>query len=108
MLVGRLNGQRPDAEQPLPLSDRQLHVRLQPAGSEDRLGNLRDELTDYGSNDPRPPAGVTIPNSKDVFDPGGRSIQSTMELWPGLLALAVMLNLTELMLRKGKSLFARS
>ena len=44
----------------------------------------------------------------DVFDPGGRSIPSTMELWPGLLALAVMLNLTELMLRKGKSLFARS
>ena len=39
---------------------------------------------------------------------GGRSIASTMELWPGLLALAVALNLTELILRKGKSLFGRA
>jgi hypothetical protein len=31
-----------------------------------------------------------------------------LELWPGLLALAVALNLEELIMRKGKSLFARS
>ena len=44
----------------------------------------------------------------DVFDAAGRSIPSMMELWPGLLALAVALNLAELTMRKGKSLFARS
>ncbi len=71
-------------------------------------------MTDYGSNDfvlkqiSAATGGRYNPNPKDVFDPGGRSIPSTMELWPGLLALAVILNLTELMLRKGKSLFARS
>ena len=32
--------------------------------------------------------------------PRGRSIRTTMNLWPGLLALAVLLNLAELILRK--------
>ena len=39
---------------------------------------------------------------RHVFDAGGRSIRTTMELWPGLLALAVLLNLAELVLRKWK------
>ena len=50
----------------------------------------------------------TVLNSQDQDTAGGRSIASTMELWPGLLALAVALNLTELILRKGKSLFGRA
>ena len=37
-----------------------------------------------------------------VFDAAGRSIRSTMNLWPGLLVLAVLLNLAELILRKWK------
>jgi hypothetical protein len=37
-----------------------------------------------------------------VFDAGGKSIRSTMELWPALLALAILLNLAELVLRKWK------
>ena len=41
---------------------------------------------------------------RDVFDAGGRSIPTTMELWPGLLAFALLLNLTELILRKWKGL----
>ena len=41
---------------------------------------------------------------RDVFDSSGRSISVTMELWPGLLALAVLLNLAELILRKWKGL----
>jgi hypothetical protein len=41
---------------------------------------------------------------RDVFDAGGRSIATTMELWPGLLALAVLINLIELVLRKWKGL----
>ena len=37
-----------------------------------------------------------------VFDASGRSIRSTMELWPALLVLAILLNLAELVLRKWK------
>ncbi len=44
---------------------------------------------------------------KDVFDAAGRSIPSTMELWPGLLALATALNLAQLIMREGKGLFGR-
>ena len=40
------------------------------------------------------------PAPREVFDAGGRSIRSIMELWPGLLALAIALNLAELILRK--------
>jgi Ca-activated chloride channel homolog len=42
------------------------------------------------------------PSPKAVFDAGGRSIRTTMNLWPGLLALALALNLAELILRKWK------
>jgi Ca-activated chloride channel family protein len=78
------------------------------------LYRQEDEMTDYGSNDfvlrqiSASTGGRFNPNPKDVFDPGGRSIPSVMELWPGLLALAVLLNLIELVMRKGKSLFARA
>jgi hypothetical protein len=67
-----------------------------------------DELTEYGNNEPllRQIASATSghfdPTPGEVFDSGGRSIQSTMELWPGLLGLALILNLTELVLRKWK------
>ena len=37
---------------------------------------------------------------------GGRSSRYTMELWPGLLALAITLNLAELILRKWKGVLA--
>jgi len=66
------------------------------------LYRQEEEMTDYGSNDfvlrqiSAATGGRFNPSPKDVFDPGGRSIPSTMELWPGLLALAVALNLAEL------------
>jgi uncharacterized membrane protein len=41
---------------------------------------------------------------RDVFEAGGRSVPTTMELWPGLLALALLLNLIELFMRKWKGL----
>jgi uncharacterized membrane protein len=41
---------------------------------------------------------------RDAFDASGRSIAVAMELWPGLLVLAVLLNLAELVLRKWKGL----
>jgi len=45
--------------------------------------------------------GVT---AADAFDSAGRSIPANMELWPGLLALALALNLLELVMRKWKGL----
>ena len=103
----------------LPIGRRQGLFRVRPlaesrAFPEIGLYRAEEEMTDYGSNDfvlrqiSAATGGRFNPNPKDVFDAGGRSIPSTMELWPGLLALAVALNLAELIMRKGKSLFARS
>ena len=39
-----------------------------------------------------------------IFDSGGRSVPSSLQLWPGLLALAILLNLAELILRKWRGL----
>jgi hypothetical protein len=67
-----------------------------------------DEMREYGNNVPllRQVAASTggrfNPAPREVFDAGGRSIPSTMELWPGLVALAIALNLAELILRKWK------
>jgi uncharacterized protein YegL len=67
-----------------------------------------DELREYGHNEAllRQVAASTggrfNPAPRQVFDAAGRSIRSTMELWPGLLALAIALNLAELILRKWK------
>jgi hypothetical protein len=70
------------------------------------LYRQEQELTDFGSNDVllRQVAAFTggrfNPAPKQVFDPGNRSIPSTLRLWPGLLAMAIGLNLLEVMLRK--------
>ncbi|HKD08789.1 MAG TPA: VWA domain-containing protein [Bryobacteraceae bacterium] len=64
------------------------------------------ELSDYGSNDvllksiAQSTGGRFNPSVRQLFDNGGRSIESTMRLWPGLLALAIILNLIELAMRK--------
>ncbi|MGI8743700.1 MAG: VWA domain-containing protein [Bryobacteraceae bacterium] len=69
------------------------------------------ELQDYGSNQfllreiSDFTGGRFNPNPKDVFDPGNRSIPSSMRLWPGLIGLAILLNLAELFLRKARTLF---
>ncbi len=66
------------------------------------------ELADYGSNDgllkqvAEFTGGRFEPNPKSMFDPGKRQIPSTVSLWPGLLGLAIALNLAELILRKWK------
>src|SRR5579864_633695 len=69
-----------------------------------------DEMMDHSSNDlllrqiAKSTGGRFNPAAKAVFDANGRSVPSSMELWPGLLALAVLLNLAELLLRKWKGL----
>ncbi len=66
------------------------------------------ELADFGSNTPllKQVADFTggrfEPSPKSMFDPGRRQIPSTISLWPGLLGLAIALNLAELILRKWK------
>jgi hypothetical protein len=67
------------------------------------------ELLDYGSNQfllrsiSDFTGGRFNPAPKEVFDAAGRSEASTLRLWPGLLALAILLNLTELLMRKGRA-----
>jgi hypothetical protein len=69
-----------------------------------------DEMLEFGSNEQllRQVASATggrfEPTPKQVFDPSGRSTSTTMNLWPVLLALAVLLNLAELVMRKSKGL----
>ncbi|MBI3209034.1 MAG: VWA domain-containing protein [Candidatus Solibacter usitatus] len=69
-----------------------------------------DEMDDFGS-DPqlmRQIASFTggrfQPPPKDIFSAGGKSVPATVSLWPGLLALAILANLLELVLRKWKGL----
>ena len=70
------------------------------------LYRQESELSDYGSNDillksiAQSTGGRFNPAIRQLFDNSGRSIDSTLRLWPGLLALALLLNLTELALRK--------
>ena len=76
------------------------------------VGLLREqtELNEYGSNEAllKQIAGFTggrfNPQPDEVFDTGGRSVPSTMRLWPALLALAVLLNVAELVARKWRGL----
>ncbi len=72
------------------------------------------ELNDFGTNEfllkkiSEFTGGRFNPQPKQVFDPAGRSVPSTMRLWPGLLGLAVALNLIELIVRKWRGLFQRT
>jgi Ca-activated chloride channel family protein len=67
-----------------------------------------DEMLEYGNDTGllRQIAAATggrfHPQASAVFDAGGRSIRTTMDLWPLLLTLALLLNLVELVLRKWK------
>jgi Ca-activated chloride channel family protein len=76
------------------------------------LYRQESELSDYGSNEAllKQVAAFTggrfNPEPRDLFDPGGRRVPSTLRLWPGLLALALLLNLLELVLRKWRGLAA--
>ncbi|MGI8991524.1 MAG: VWA domain-containing protein [Bryobacteraceae bacterium] len=68
------------------------------------------EMSDYGSNEfllrqiAESTGGRFNPSARNVFDSGGRAISSSMQLWPGLLGLAIVLNLAELLLRKWKGM----
>jgi Ca-activated chloride channel family protein len=71
-----------------------------------------EELTQYGSNEnllkqvAEFTGGRFSPAPARVFDSSGRSIASNMQLWPGLIALAIALNVAELVLRKWRGIVA--
>lgn len=71
-----------------------------------------EELTQYGSNQGllKQVAAFTngrySPNPAQVFDAGKRSVSTSMQLWPGLIALAIALNVAELVLRKWRGIVA--
>ena len=99
----------------VPIGGRQGLFRLRPLADSrafPEIGFYRQEaeLSEYGSNEfllrqiSSATGGRFNPNPKDVFDAGNRSVPSSMELWPGLLGLAVALNIAELVLRKGKGI----
>ncbi len=64
------------------------------------------EMTTFGSNQTLMAqlaaytGGRFNPTAAQVFSAGGRSIPTTLRLWPGLLAAAILLNLAELTLRR--------
>jgi Ca-activated chloride channel family protein len=74
------------------------------------LYRQESELSDYGSNDAllksiaQSTGGRFNPSVKQLFDNGGKYIDSTMRLWPGLLAIALLLNLIELAMRKWRGI----
>ena len=41
------------------------------------------------------------PHPSEVFEAGGRTVNSSIDLWPALLLAAILLNLVELAARKG-------
>ncbi len=74
------------------------------------LYRQESELTDFGSNEnllksvSQSTGGKFNPSVKQIFDSGGKTMDATMRLWPGLIALAILLNLIELGLRKWKGI----
>lgn len=69
-----------------------------------------DELIDYGSDEQLLKqissftGGRFQPKPEDVFVVGDKAVASNVRLWPGLLGLAIVLNLAELLLRKWRGL----
>ena len=74
------------------------------------LYRQESELSDYGSNDTllksiaQSTGGTFNPAPRQMFNSGGRYIDSTLRLWPGLIGLAVILNLIELVMRKWRGI----
>ncbi|MEI9977282.1 MAG: VWA domain-containing protein [Ignavibacteriota bacterium] len=97
----------------LPIGQNQGLFRVRPVADSrafPEVGFYRqeDEMSEYGNNTEllrqiaASTGGRYNPSPSQVFDAGSRSIRASMDLWPGLLALALLLNLAELILRKWK------
>lgn len=103
----------------LPIGNRQGLFRVRPVAEsrafpEAGMYRPEAELEDYGSNElllkqvAQFTGGRFQPDPRAVFERGRRSIQTTMQLWPGLLALAIALSLAELVMRKWKGAIGKA
>ena len=103
----------------LPIGNRQGLFRARPV-EESRafpeIGMYRPEaeLEEYGSNEAvlkqvaQFTGGRFQPDPRAVFEQGRKSIETSMQLWPGLLGLAVALSLAELVMRKWKGVMGKA
>lgn len=74
------------------------------------------ELTGYGNNEAllkqiaQFSGGLSEPNPGDIFRGGGKQIETSLQIWPWLLGLAILVNLIELCLRKlsNSAVYAKS
>jgi hypothetical protein len=93
------------------IEDRQGLFRVRPledsrAFPEVGLYRQEPELAEYGSDEAlllriaEFTGGHFSPSPEAVFDPAGRALATLLRLWPGLLFLALALNLAELLWRK--------
>ncbi len=103
----------------LAIGSRQGLFRVRPAEDsrafpEAGLYRPEPELADYGSNEDllKQVAAFTggrfQPDPAGVFSGGGRTVATSLQLWPGMLALALALSLAELIMRKWKGVTARN
>jgi Mg-chelatase subunit ChlD len=101
----------------LKIGSRQGFFRLLPAQEsrafpETGLYRPEAELNEYGSNEgllkqvAEFTGGRFQPEPSAVFTGTGRTIATTLTLWPAFLALAIILSLTELIMRKWKGVIA--
>ncbi len=102
----------------MPLDDRRGLFRIRPlkvsrAFPETGFYRSERELSEYGANDDllkqliAYTGGRLNPKPAEVFESRGRGVASSLRLWPLLIALAILLNLAELLLRKWSGLFQR-
>jgi len=74
------------------------------------LYRQESELSDYGSNEAllksiaQATGGRFNPSPRRIYENNSAAIESTTRLWPGLLALALLLNLIELTTRKWRGI----
>lgn len=101
----------------LKIADRQGFFRVLPAQEsrafpEIGLYRPETELSEYGSDEAllkqvaEFTGGRFQPEPSAVFTGTGKTIQTELSLWPGFLALAIILSLTELVMRKWKGVIA--
>lgn len=83
-----------------------------PAFPEVGFYRQEEEMNEFGSDEAllrniaEFTGGRFEPPTREVFNTNGRALPSTLALWPGLLALAVLLSLAEIIERKWRALLA--
>ena len=103
----------------LPIGNREGLFRARPVEDSrafPEVGMYRPEaeLEDYGSNEAllkqvaQFTGGRFEPNPSALFETGRRNIETSLQLWPGLLGLAVLLGLVELVMRKWKGMIGKA